>query len=110
MGEALVAGAKTERSQVYDGDDGVLRGPGWGYGGFGLIGFVLNLVITLGLIGGMVLLAAWLWRRVASGGQVGATPRRPAGMEASPKEILQTRYAKGEITREQYREMLSDLG
>jgi putative membrane protein len=85
-------------------------GPGWGYGGFGLIGFVLNLVITLGLIGGMVLLAAWLWRRVASGGQVGATPRRPAGMEASPKEILQTRYAKGEITREQYREMLSDLG
>ncbi len=76
-------------------------GPGWGYGGFGLIGFILNLVITIGVIVGVVVLAGWLWRRAVSGGLVGAGPQRPAGMEATPKEILQIRYAKGEITREQ---------
>jgi uncharacterized membrane protein len=34
-----------------------------------------------------------------------ATPRA----EMSPKEILQARYARGEITREQYQQMLADL-
>ena len=86
-------------------------GPGGGgLGGFGLIGLILNLAITVGLIAGLVLLVAWLWRRVAPGNQTSAALQRFVGAGASPKEILQTRYAQGEITREQYQQMLADVG
>ena len=80
-----------------------------GLGGFGLIGIILNLAITVGLIVGLVLLIAWLWRRVNPGGQTFAAPQSQTGALASPRDILQTRYARGEITREQYQQMLADL-
>jgi putative membrane protein len=88
---------------------GMMWGFGSGLGGFGLIGIVLNLVITVGLIVGLVLLIAWLWRRVNLGGQTFAAPQSHVGAVASPREILQTRYARGEITRDQYQQMLADL-
>jgi putative membrane protein len=85
-------------------------GSGWGgLGGFGLIGMILNLAITLGLIVGLVLLIAWLWRRVNPGDLGREAPRNSSGTINSPKEILQVRYAHGEITREQYQQMLTDL-
>jgi len=80
---------------------------GYGYGTFGLIGMILNLVITVGLIVGIVLLAVWLVRRLGAEG--GALSQKPGQAAFSPREILQTRYARGEITREQYQQMLSDL-
>jgi putative membrane protein len=82
-----------------------------GFGGFGLIGIVLNLVITVGLIVGLVLLIAWLWRRINLNptGQTLGTTQRPAIAGTSPKDILQTRYARGEINREQYQQMLADM-
>jgi putative membrane protein len=80
-----------------------------GFGGFGLIGMILNLAITVGLIVGLVLLIAWLWRRVNPDGQGGAAPRHSTGTIISPKEILQVRYARGEVTRDQYQQMLTDL-
>ncbi len=82
-------------------------GFGSGFGGLGLIGMVVNLAITLAFIVGLVLLVAWLWRRVNLGGQVLATSQVNAG--PSSKDVLQTRYAQGEITREQYQQMLADL-
>ena len=88
---------------------GMMWGLGSGFGGFGLIGIVLNLIITVGLIVGLVLLIAWLWRRFNPDGQTFAAPRSQVGAVASPREILQTRYAQGEITREQYQQMLADL-
>ena len=84
-------------------------GSGFGvFGGFGLIGMILNLVIAVGLIVGLALLIAWLWRRVNSDGQA-RVAQQPATTEASAKEILQVRYARGEITREQYQQMVVDL-
>ena len=80
-----------------------------GFGGFGLIGLVLNLVVTVGLIAGLILLIAWLWRRVNLNGQVLTAPQVQVGTGASPKEILQVRYVQGEITRDQYQQMLADL-
>jgi len=80
-----------------------------GLGGFGLIGLILNLVIAVGLIVGLVLLIAWLWRRVNPSGQSWSVPQNPRGTGTSPKEILQARYAQGEITRDQYQQMLADL-
>jgi putative membrane protein len=82
---------------------------GFGFGSLGWIGMILNLVITIGVIVGVVLLIVWLVRR-ASGDSVGRSLlERSAGVQSSPKEILQLRYAQGEINSQQYQEMLSDL-
>ncbi len=88
---------------------GMMGGFGSGFGGLGLIGTFVNLAITLAFIVGLVLLVAWLWRRVNLGGQVLAVSQPQVKAGASPKDVLQTRYAQGEITREQYQQMLADL-
>jgi putative membrane protein len=79
---------------------------GWGgYGGFGSygwIGMIINLVITVVVIVGIF----WLIRRALSMGQFSSGP---ASAVQSAREILQTRYARGEITREQYQQILADL-
>lgn len=77
-----------------------------GYGGFGWIGMILNLVITLGVIIGLVLLVVWAVRRM-SGNNVQPGSQNLTGQSA--RDIAQTRYAKGEINREEYQQILSDL-
>ena len=83
---------------------------GYGFGGFGLIGMILNLVITVGLIVGIVLLVVWLVRRVGSQGGAFSAGQRTGQAAIAPREILQARYARGEIKRDEYQQMLSDLG
>lgn len=78
-----------------------------GYGGFGWIGMILNLVITLGVIIGLVLLVVWAVRRT-SGYNAQAGMQNLTGQSA--RDIAQSRYAKGEISREEYQQILSDLG
>lgn len=82
---------------------------GFGFGGFGLIGMVFNLVITVGVIVGVVLLIMWLVRQTGSS-RSGFSGQRGADASLTPTEILKRRYAQGEITREQYQQMLADLG
>lgn len=78
------------------------------YGGFGWIGMILGGIFWLAVLVGLVLLVVWGIKRVSSGsGMTNSSGSSQA--VASPKEILQARYARGEITREQYTEMLSDL-
>ena len=72
-----------------------------GYGGFGLIGLLFNLLILVGI----VVLIVWAVKRFTSGTSNGNQP----SANASPREILQARYARGEITRDQYQQMLQDL-
>ena len=67
-------------------------------GGFGLIGLFFNAL----LIAGIVVLVVWAVKRLSGSGS------QPSGAQ-SPRELLQTRYARGELTREQYQQMLSDL-
>ncbi|GMR10821.1 MAG: hypothetical protein BMS9Abin28_1645 [Anaerolineae bacterium] len=83
--------------------DGMMIG---GFGTFGWVGLILNLVITIGVIIGIVVLIIWAVRRLSADGS-GSSRSEPAG--ATPKEILQLRYARGEITRDQYQEILADL-
>jgi putative membrane protein len=78
-----------------------------GYGGFGWIGMILNLVITLGVIIGLVLLIVWAVRRT-SGNNTQAGTQNLTGQSA--RDIAQSRYAKGEVSREEYQQILSDLG
>ncbi len=78
----------------------------FGMGGYGWIGLIFNAVITIGLIVGVILLVIWLIRALRSEGR-----EAPASVRSgpSPKEILQARYARGEIDRKQYQQILSDL-
>lgn len=79
---------------------------GWGgYGGYGIgMGIVGGLFMLLfwGLIIiGLVLLVRWLWNQPRHGTSSG-------GIEA-PLDILKRRYARGEITKEEYDRMKQDL-
>ena len=77
-----------------------------GFGGFGLLGGLLGLIINIGVIVGIIFLVIWAVRKFSPNGlnlNQGASTQ-------SPREILQARYARGEITREQFQQMLSDLG
>lgn len=80
-----------------------------GFGGYGWIGLILNLVITIGVIVGLVILIVWAVRRISAGGQSFSGGERNEGIGSSPRGILDTRYARGEITREQYKDMLAEI-
>jgi len=80
-------------------------------GGYSSIGMLFNLVITIAVIGGLVWLVIWAVRQFSGNGQgsslIGQQNNRSAG--ETPREIVEKRYARGEITLEQYQEMLSNL-
>ncbi len=67
-------------------------------GWYGLIGLLFNALI----IAGVVVLVVWAVRRFS-------IPGNHLASGQTPREIVQTRYARGEITREQYQQMLDDL-
>jgi putative membrane protein len=76
------------------------------FGSFGALGTwgwasaILHLVFWVGLIVGIILLLVWLARQSGS---------NPAGHVLSTHDVLKSRYARGEITREQYHQMLKDI-
>lgn len=76
------------------------------YGAYGWIGFLLNILFFVIVFGGIIWLVVWAVRRTTGGG--GSSPSGAAGLP-SPREVLQTRYVRGEITRDQYLAMLNDL-
>jgi len=69
----------------------------------------LNIVITLGVIIGIVLLVVWLVRNVSSNQKGTNNGPNNADRPLTALEILQIRYVRGEIDREKYQEMLSDI-
>lgn len=84
----------------------MMHGYGFGgFGGFGWIGMIINLVIAIAMVVGIIWLVLWLARKGISGNQ-----GHLMAPQISPREILQIRYARGEITREQYQQILEDLG
>lgn len=72
---------------------------GFGMGFFGLLFMLL-------FWGGLILLAVWLAKALFQGNQSAGSSSRPTN---SAREILDQRYARGEITREQYELMKQDL-
>ena len=76
-----------------------------GFGGFGSFGMILNLVIFIAVIIGLILLVVWMIRRVSPDGATSTVVRATN----NPTDILQMRYAQGEITRKEYQQMLADL-
>ena len=73
---------------MWDGMDGL----GWGWIGLGMLHVALFWVLV---VLGIVVLVRWL---------AGGSPREP-----SATNILKARYAKGELTREQFEQMKREL-
>ncbi len=76
------------------------RGP-FGFG-FNPLVAILSLVFWALIIGGLVLFVVWFARNA---GRASLT----TGTGESPLDILNARYAKGEINKQQYEEMRHDL-
>lgn len=71
--------------------------------GFGFVGLFVMLIFWGLIIAG----AVWLMKSIFPG--VGIPNNRGEMQPLSALEILEHRYARGEITREQYLEMIEDL-
>jgi len=85
-----------------------MRGYGYGLNGgtggtWGIVGLILNLLFVLLIVVGVILLVWWLARQFGAGA---------GGRETSSKalETLKERYAKGEISKEDFDRMKKDLG
>ncbi len=76
------------------------------FGAYSWIGLIINAVIVIALIVALVVLIVWAIRSMrrspASTGIMSTSAQ-------SAREITQQRYARGEITREQYQQILADL-
>jgi putative membrane protein len=77
-----------------------------GYGGYGWIGMIVSLIFAVGLIIGFVFLIVWAVRRMSQNSDSSGN-RMASGQSA--KEIAQMRYARGEISREEYQQLLADI-
>jgi putative membrane protein len=79
---------------------------GYWYGGLGWIGIIINLVITVGLIIGLVFLVIWIVKR-SSNNYPSQTLNNTT---PSAVDVAKERYARGDINREEYQKLLTDLG
>jgi len=77
-----------------------MMGMGLGFGVFGLLFMIL-------FWGGLIALAIWLVSALFPGGS--RRPTSGADHLQRPREILDTRYARGEISREEYELIKQDL-
>jgi putative membrane protein len=77
---------------------------GWGgLGGYGMgfLGWIFMLAFWGLIIVGLVLVVRWLWDR--------ARPAAGGGTGDAPLDILKRRYARGDISKEEYDRMKQDL-
>ena len=82
---------------------GMHHGPmGWGYGSMGWIWHILMMAFWVAIIIGIILFIRWLVVSSRTGALKGHS-------ENSALEILRTRYAKGEIDKEEFEEKKKDL-
>ena len=73
---------------------------GWGWMAFGMVWMVI-------FWGGIIALAVWAVSRLTGDREKGGDQRKLEGQ--SPLDIAKERYARGEITREQFEQLRQDL-
>ena len=75
---------------------------GYGLDGpLGWLGMVIGMVVHLAFVGLIVMAAIWMFRAVFQGNRNSDTP--------ASLEILRQRYAKGELSRDEYQQLKQDL-
>ena len=75
--------------------------------GFGMGFSFLGVLLMVLFWGGLIALAAWLVRAMFN--RAPQLPPFQGSGDATAQQILDTRYARGEITKEQYELMKRDL-
>ena len=85
--------------------DGGMMG---GWGSFGLMGGLIGLLFNIAILVGIVLLVVWAVQKFSRSTNSGASTTAPSQV-LSAREILDIRYARGELTREEYQTKLSDI-
>jgi len=87
----------------------MMRGYFGTFGGFGWIELVFVVIMTAVFVGVVVLILYFIRSmRRRPNQDVSRGPAIPPQV-LTPKDIIQARYARGEITREQYLAILEDL-
>ncbi len=79
-------------------------------GGFGMLGWGMWAMILFWVV--VIALAIWIVAWVVRGTQARSAPGSSTIMpnvNQAPLDILKTRYARGEITKEQFEELKSHL-
>ncbi len=81
-------------------------------GGFGFGGMLFGGLLMLAFWVVVIVGAIWLVATLVRGNSFGSSlmNQRPVASDPTPIEILKARYAKGEITKEQFDEMRRNLG
>ena len=85
-------------------------GPGWGmmggWGGYGGYGFgLIHVVVWIVILIAIVALVVWLVRSLTGAGMHHLPPpRRSSGLD-----VLEERYARGEINRDEYLQKKKDI-
>jgi putative membrane protein len=70
------------------------------FGTWGWVSIILHSIFWVALIAGIVFLVIWLARQSGS---------NAARVRVSAREIIQERYARGEISSAEYQDMLKDI-
>jgi len=78
---------------------------GGSFGSFGLMGGLIGLLLNIAILVGFVLLVVWAVQKFSGSGSRSSQ----VGQSSSAREILDMRYARGELTRDEYQTMLGDI-
>jgi putative membrane protein len=80
---------------------------GGNIGGFGLAGGLIGLLFNIALIIGIIVLIIWAVQKFSSSNP--GSKAASSGQSLSAREIADIRYARGELTREEYQSIRHDV-
>ena len=78
---------------------------GTGFGMYGLFWMLFNIAILVGV----VVLAVWAVQKFTRPGGGSVSSNNGSSQSPSAKDILDQRYARSELSREEYQEKLHDI-
>jgi putative membrane protein len=84
-------------------------GFGGAMGNLGLFGSPFGLIFSLGLLAVLALAGIWLWNELGSPTGTGLTAQPQEVRSPSALEVLKIRYARGELTRDEFQTIMRNL-
>jgi putative membrane protein len=76
-----------------------------GFGSYGLLGGLFGLLFNIALIVGVIVLVVWAVQKFSNA----ASSHQQSNQGPSAREILDRRYALGELNRDEYQQKLADI-